>query len=85
MHRNSFERFKKDSSFKTQSGNKHVIYYSVAAVDRQGNELVIGEGFKGDNEANAAMALFSQEFELLQAANDAQSAADALSSDNFLA
>ncbi|MGI9200056.1 MAG: DUF3592 domain-containing protein [Woeseiaceae bacterium] len=85
MHSNSFERFEKDSSLKTQSGNKHVIYYTVAAVDRQGNKLTLGEGFKGDNEANAAIELFSQEFGLLQAANDAQAEADALSQDNFLA
>lgn len=85
MHANSFERFTKDSSLKTQSGNKHVIYYTVAAVDRQGNELVMGEGFKGENEADAAIELFSQEFGLLQAANDAQAETDALSQDNFLA
>ena len=85
MHANAFERFDKDSSFKTQSGNKHVIYYTVAAVDRQGNKVVLGEGFKGENEADAAIELFSQELGLLTAANDAQSSADGLSSDNFLA
>ena len=47
--------------------------------------VVLGEGFKGENEADAAIELFSQEFGLLTAANDAQSSADALSSDNFLA
>ena len=57
----------------------------MAAVDRQGNKVVLGEGFKGENEADAAIELLSQEFGLLTAANDAQSSADALSSDNFLA
>ena len=49
MRRDVFTKFGKKSSFKTQSGNKHVIYYSVAAVDRQGGKLVVGEGFKGEN------------------------------------
>ena len=85
MHQSRFERFEKDSSFKTQSGNKHVIYYTVAAVDRQGDKLVIGEGFKGDNEANAAIELFSREFGLLQGANDSEGPGDGLSSGNVLA
>jgi hypothetical protein len=72
MRRDSFERFHKDSSLKTQSGNKHVIYYSVAALDRLGNKLVLGEGFKGESEADAAIRLMAAEFDLLQAANDAE-------------
>jgi hypothetical protein len=85
MHQARFERFEKDSSFKTQSGNKHVIYYTVTAVDRQGEKLVMGEGFKGDNEANAAIELFSREFGLLRAANDPEGPDDGLSSENILA
>ena len=64
MHQGSFERFKKKSTMRTQSGGKHVIYYSVFAVDRQGNKFVVGEGFKGESEANAAIRLISREFGL---------------------
>jgi len=64
MHRDAFQRFRKDKSLKTQSGSKHVVYYSVAAIDRHGNKLVVGEGFKGENEADAAIRLISEEFGL---------------------
>ncbi|MBT8103420.1 MAG: DUF3592 domain-containing protein [Gammaproteobacteria bacterium] len=64
MHQNSFERFEKKSTLKTQSGGKHIIYYSVSAVDRQGNEIVVGEGFRGESEARAAMRLIAKEFGL---------------------
>lgn len=72
MPKAAFAEFQKDSSFRTQSGNKHVIYYSIQALDRHGNKLVLGEGFKGENEANAAMRLIGAEFGLTAAANDAQ-------------
>jgi membrane-bound ClpP family serine protease len=64
MHQNSFERFKKKSTMKTQSGGKHVIYYSVYAIDRQGNEIVLGEGFKGESEAQAAVRVIAKELGL---------------------
>ena len=64
MHRDAFARFGKTSSLKTQTGNKHVIYYSVNAIDRDGKKLVVGEGFKGESEANAAIRLMSSEFGL---------------------
>lgn len=64
MHQNSFERFKKKSTMKTQSGGKHIIYYSVYAIDRQGNEIVLGEGFKGESEAKAAMRIIARELGL---------------------
>lgn len=64
MHENSFERFKKKSTMKTQSGGKHIIYYSVYAIDRQDNEIVLGEGFKGENEAKAAMRIIARELNL---------------------
>lgn len=85
MRRDSFERFRKHSSLKTQSGNKHVIYYSVEALDRLGNKLVLGEGFKGENEADAAIRLMAAEFDLLQAANDAQGPDDDLYGADLLA
>ena len=85
MHRDAFVSFRKDSSFKTQSGNKHVIYYSVEVVDRHGNKLVVGEGFKGENEADAAIRLISEEFGLLHAANDPEGPDDGLYGADILA
>jgi hypothetical protein len=85
MHIGAFDRFRKDSSFKTQTGNKHVIYYSVQALDRHGNKFVVGEGFKGENEADAAIRLISAEFGLGDAANDAEGADDRLYGADLLA
>ncbi len=64
MHQNNFERFEKKSTMKTQSGGKHTIYYSIRAIDRQGNEIVVGEGFKGENEAKAAIRVIARELGL---------------------
>lgn len=64
MHQNSFERLEKKSTMQTQSGGKHVMYYSVYAADRQGNKVVVGEGFKGESEANAAMRIITKELGL---------------------
>jgi hypothetical protein len=78
MRRDAFAKFSKNSSFKTQSGNKHTIYYSIEATDRLGNKLVVGEGFKGENEANAAIRLMEVEFGLAEAANDPNGPDDSL-------
>lgn len=64
MQRHEFDRFTKDSSFQTQSGGKHVMHYSIYALDRQGNRQVVGEGFKGESQANAAIKLISRELGL---------------------
>jgi len=64
MQRHEFETFVKNSSFQTQSGGKHVMHYSIYALDRQGNKLVVGEGFKGESEANAAIRFISQQLGL---------------------
>ena len=64
MHQNNFERFEKNSTMKTQSGGKHTIHYSISVIDRQGNEVVVGEGFKGENEANAAIRVIARELGL---------------------
>ena len=64
MQRHEFDSFIKDSSFQTQSGGKHVMHYSIYALDRQGNRLVVGEGFKGESEANAAIRFISRQLGL---------------------
>ena len=67
MHQNSFVSFEKKSTMKSQSGGKHIIYYSIYAVDRQGEKMLLGEGFKGDSEARAAIRVFSRELGLREA------------------
>ena len=64
MQYHEFDRFMKDSSFQTQSGGKHVMHYSIYALDRQGNKMVVGEGFRGESEANTAIRLISRELGL---------------------
>lgn len=62
VHTGDITRVYLSSNFQTQSGGKHLIYYSVNAVTRDGAKLVLGEGFRGQSEANAAIALIRQEF-----------------------
>lgn len=52
----------KHTNFQTQSGGKHIVYYKIHAIDRDGNKHIVGEGFKGESEANAAIRLISREF-----------------------
>ena len=70
MRQNNFERFTKKSTMQTQSGGKHAMYYSIYAVDRQDNKMVLGEGFKGENEVTAAMRILSAELDLDPIAED---------------
>jgi hypothetical protein len=64
LNRNSFVKFKKKSSHKTQQGNKHIVHYTIYAVDIDGDKVVVGEGFKGESQANAAIRLISRELGL---------------------
>ena len=64
MPRSGFARFEKKTSMKTQSGGKHVIFYAVEMLDQDGNRMVIGEGFRGESEARAAMRVIAAELGL---------------------
>lgn len=64
MSRSAFLKFKKESNMQTQSGGKHVMYYKVKAEDLQGNELLIGEGFRGSSGADAGIRFLSHELGL---------------------
>jgi len=59
-----FVRFSKTASSTSRSGNKHIILYSVFAVDRGGRELVLGEGFNGASQADAAADIIARQFGL---------------------
>lgn len=64
MLRNNFVRFSKLRSSQSQTGSKHVIHYSVYMVDKLGQKLVVGEGFKGEGETTAATHLIASELGL---------------------
>lgn len=70
MRQSDFERFVKKSTMQTQSGGKHVMYYAVYATDRQDNKLILGEGFQGENEADAALDIMAARFNLDPVAAD---------------
>ena len=80
---------KKKNYLKTQSGGRHVIFYNIVATDRDGNTFILGEGFKGRGEADAAIALIAREFGIRvqpkrrkPAAADGLLGADVLTADN---
>lgn len=64
MRLDQIARVYKDSGMQTQSGGKHVMYYSVYAKDIGGKKLCLGEGFTGDSEAEAAIRLISRELSI---------------------
>ncbi len=72
MRRADFVRFSKKASSKTQSGKTHVIHYSISAVDRHGQKLVVGEGFKGASQADAAADFIARQFGLTPAKKGAR-------------
>lgn len=66
LNRDAFVKFKKKSSHKVQQGNKHIVYYTIYAVDNDGDKIVVGEGFKGESQAKAAIRLIGRELGLQQ-------------------
>jgi len=64
IRRIDFAGFRRKRSRRTQSGTRHVVYYTVYADDRNGYSIVIGEDFKGDSQAQAAMRWLAREFGL---------------------
>ena len=63
----------KHTNFQTQSGGKHIIYYKIHAIDRDGNKHIVGEGFKGESQADAAIQLIGREFGILGARRSPES------------
>ncbi|MDJ0712346.1 MAG: DUF3592 domain-containing protein [Woeseiaceae bacterium] len=62
--RSNIASLMKESTMQSQSGNKHTVFYNVYAVDRSGGQHVLGDGFKGESQANAALELIALEFGL---------------------
>ena len=77
MPRSGFRRFRKKKSMSSQSGGKHTVYYAIEMVDVSENRMVVGQGFKGESQAKAAIRLIAGELGLQfdpqePAANDGQ-------------
>ena len=72
MRSSEFVRFNKKKSSYSQSGTRHVVHYSLHAVDKRGRKMVVGEGFKGVSQADAAAYLIAREFGLALPANAAE-------------
>ncbi|MDX1406409.1 MAG: DUF3592 domain-containing protein [Woeseiaceae bacterium] len=64
MRRSDFVKFTKHATLRTNSGSKHVIHYTISAIDRHGQKMVVGEGFKGSNQARAAVEMIGSLFGL---------------------
>lgn len=64
MHRGAFRRFDTRAGLKAQSGGKHTIFYTIHAIGPTGESLTLGEGFRGQAEAKAAIRLIATEFGL---------------------
>ena len=64
MNRADFQQFKQKESFSSQSGGKHTVHYALDALDRRGNRLRVGEGFKGVNQVRAAALKIGEAFKL---------------------
>ena len=84
MRRDEFSKFSQNSSFQTQSGGKYVMHYSVHAIDRQGNKMIVGEGFRGAGQADAAARVIAREFGLKADARDDRLPAE-IDGENLLA
>ena len=64
MRQSDFVAFDKTSSRQSQSGGRHVMHYSIYAVCCDGNRMLVGEGFRGAGQADAAIRLLTREFGL---------------------
>jgi hypothetical protein len=64
MNLSEFVRFRRKSTMQSRSGNRHVMYYTLSAIGRNGPTLVLGEGFRGASQADAAAEFLAAELGL---------------------
>jgi hypothetical protein len=64
MHLSDFSAFDKSNSMQSRSGDRHVIHFSIYAIDHAGKRMIVGEGFRGAGQADAAIRLLGREFGL---------------------
>jgi len=60
IYMGDIRRLEKSSRFATQSGARHIKHYSVFAKTPDGKKVVFGEGFHGEEEADAAIGIIRQ-------------------------
>lgn len=65
MQHRHFVKFENTVTSRTNSTHRHVVKYSVVAIDRNGQKMVVGEGFRGASQARAAADLIGQKFALV--------------------
>ncbi len=78
LRRDEIKGLEQKSTMQAQSGGKHIVYYDVYARDRAGGKHKIAEGFKGDSEARAAIALIAREFGIRLPAQESEADEDPL-------
>ncbi len=61
-----FERFEKHTLMRSQVGGRHTIHYTIHGIDREGNKIVLGEGFRNQAGVEAGMRMLEQELGLRQ-------------------
>ncbi len=76
LRRSQFVRFEKSSNMQTSSGTQHVRYYTISGVDRQGEPVALGEGYKGELEAKAGIRFLSRELGLHEPRSTTDARAD---------
>lgn len=64
MRRVDFLRFKKTVSSTTRSGSSLVARYALFAISKGGKNMLVGEGFQGASQADAAAAYIASTFNL---------------------
>ena len=64
LRRSAFHRFEKSSNMQMQSGGKHTFFYSVDAIGASAEQIRLGEGFRGESEADAGIRLIARELGL---------------------
>jgi hypothetical protein len=62
MRQTEIVEFSKKTSSQSQSGSEQALQYAVSAVDRHREELLVGEGFRGASQADAAADLIARSF-----------------------
>jgi len=61
-----FAGLDKNRTFQTRAGDRHFCHYSVHAFGRNGDKILVGEGFRGEGQAEAAMRFIEREFRLAE-------------------
>ena len=57
-------RYRLERTMSSQSGGRHVVYFSLNLVDEAGKEVCVGEGLRGVNQAEAMLRRLTREFGL---------------------